>query len=65
MFTDARIDAAAPPHPLEEEQDRSIGTAMRATLCFVAIVVLLLWAGMSDAARAGAEEVSVVTVRSG
>jgi hypothetical protein len=49
----------------DEEEDRSIGTAMRATLCFVAIVVLLLWAGMSDAARAGAAAVSAVTVRSG
>ena len=65
MFTDARIDAAAAPHRLEEEEDRSIGIAMRATLCFVGIVVLLQRAGMSDAARAGAEAGSAITVRSG
>ncbi|HSD54460.1 MAG TPA: hypothetical protein VLC47_09855 [Burkholderiales bacterium] len=65
MSTDARTDATAPPCRLEEEEDRSIGTAMRATFCFLAIVLLLLWAGMSDAARAAAEEVSAVTMRSG
>jgi hypothetical protein len=35
---------------LQDEEDRSIGTAMRATFWFVAIVLLLLWAGVSDAA---------------
>jgi hypothetical protein len=35
---------------LQEDEARSIGTAMLATLAFVAIVLLLLWAGVSDAA---------------
>jgi hypothetical protein len=40
-------------HGLQEAEERSIGTAMRATLCFIAIVLLLLWAGVSDAAGSG------------
>lgn len=35
---------------LQDEEDRSIGTATRATFSFVAIVLMLLWAGVSDAA---------------
>jgi hypothetical protein len=35
---------------LQEDEARSIGTAMRTTLAFVAIVLLLLWAGLADAA---------------
>jgi hypothetical protein len=38
----------SPPGDFDEE--RSIGAALRVTLLFVAIVVLLLWAGASDAA---------------
>jgi hypothetical protein len=64
MSTDARFDVAM-PRRLQEEKDRSIATAMRATLCFVAIVLLLLWAGMSDAARAGDDAAPAVSVRSG
>jgi hypothetical protein len=37
-----------PPGDFDEE--RSIGAALRVTLLFVALVVLLLWAGVSDAA---------------
>jgi hypothetical protein len=37
---------------IQDDEDRSIGTAMRATFWFVAIVLLLLWAGVSDAAPA-------------
>jgi hypothetical protein len=37
----------APPAP--DADERSIGAALRITTLFVAIVVLLLWAGLSDA----------------
>lgn len=64
MTTNAHYRDLAPLR-LQDEEERSIGTAMRATLCFVAIVVLLLWAGVSDAARASAAPAAVVAVRTG
>jgi hypothetical protein len=48
-MTDAQSYGVA-SRRLQDEEDRSIGTAMRATFWFVAIVLLLLWAGVSDAA---------------
>jgi hypothetical protein len=45
-------DAAAsgdPPHR-EFDEERSIREALRITLLFVAVVILLLWAGVADAA---------------
>lgn len=56
MAMQARSPRVAPGDPLRQLQDddeRSIGAAARATLWFVAIVVLLIWAGVSDAAPAG------------
>jgi hypothetical protein len=64
MMTDAHYDHAA-SRRLQDAEDRSIGTAMRATFCFVAIVLLLLWAGVSDAARVGAAPAATVNSRSG
>ncbi len=48
-MTDARPYGAT-ARRLQEDEARSIGTAMRTTLAFVAIVLLLLWAGLADAA---------------
>ena len=48
-MTDAQSYGVA-ARRLQDEEDRSIGTAMRATFWFVAIVLILLWAGVSDAA---------------
>ena len=45
---------------LQDEEDRSIGTAMRATFWFVAILLLLLWAGVADAAPVVAASAPVV-----
>ena len=50
---------------LQDEEDRSIGTAMRATFWFVAIVLLLLWAGVSDAAPLRATPAATVAARAG
>ena len=47
-MTDAQSYGVA-ARRLQDEEDRSIGTAMRATFWFVAIVLMLLWAGVSDA----------------
>lgn len=49
----------------QDEEDRSIGTAMRATFWFVAIVLLLLWAGVSDAAPMPATPAAAVAARAG
>jgi hypothetical protein len=38
------------PHD-DFDEDRSIGEALRVTLLFVAVVILLLWAGVADAAN--------------
>jgi hypothetical protein len=37
--------------PRELDEERSIRGALRVTLLFLAVVVLLLWAGLADAAR--------------
>jgi hypothetical protein len=63
-MTDGRFRDAT-PCGWHEQEDRSIGTAMRATLGFLAIVLLLLWAGVSDAAWPGAVPVSNVAALTG
>jgi hypothetical protein len=50
---------------LQAEEDRSIGIAMRATFWFVAIVLLLLWAGVSDAGPLRATPAAAVATRAG
>jgi hypothetical protein len=50
---------------LQDEEDRSIGTAMRATFWFVVIVLLLLWAGVSDAAPQRAAPATVAAAPAG
>ncbi len=35
--------------PVPDADERSIGDALRVTMLFVAIVLLLLWAGLADA----------------
>jgi hypothetical protein len=50
---------------LQEAEVRSIGTAMRTTFGFVAIVLLLLWAGVSDAAWTGVSPAPAVASRTG
>jgi hypothetical protein len=64
MASDAHYHAPA-PRGLQDEEDRSIGTALRATLCFVVIVLLLVWAGSSDAAWSGASPASAIAARTG
>jgi hypothetical protein len=64
MASDAHYHAPV-PQGLQDDEDRSIGTAMRATLCFVAIVLLLVWAGASNAAGSGAPPAPAVAARSG
>jgi hypothetical protein len=56
MIIDARSHDVLARHEarrIEDDEERSIGTATRATFWFVAIVLLLLWAGMSDVAALG------------
>jgi hypothetical protein len=36
------------PHRGEQDDERSIGEALRITLLFVAVVILLLWAGVAE-----------------
>lgn len=52
MITPSRSHAVAShdePRRTQADDDRSVGAAMQATFWFVAIVVLLLWAGVSEA----------------
>jgi len=42
--------ASGGPPRAEFDEERSIREALRITLLFVAVVVLLLWAGVADAA---------------
>jgi hypothetical protein len=42
--------AGGDPPRAEFDEERSIGEALRITLLFVAVVILLLWAGVADAA---------------
>lgn len=41
--------ASGDPPRGEFDEERSIGEALRITLLFVAVVILLLWAGVADA----------------
>lgn len=50
---------------LQDAEERSIDTAMRATLWFVAILLVLLWAGVSDAAWTGASPAPAAATRTG
>jgi hypothetical protein len=63
-MTDAQSYGVA-SRRLQDEEDRSFGTAMRATLWFVAIVLLLLWAGVSDAAPTRATPAAAVAAHAG
>ena len=40
---------AAHRAPVADADERSIGDALRVTMLFVAVVLLLLWAGLADA----------------
>jgi hypothetical protein len=46
--------ASGDPPRGEFDEERSIGEALRITLLFVAVVILLLWAGVADAADGSA-----------
>jgi hypothetical protein len=63
-MTDAQSYGVA-TRRLQDEEDRSIGTAMRATFWFVSIVLLLLWAGVSDAAPPRATPAAAVAAHAG
>jgi hypothetical protein len=63
-MTDAQSYGVA-TRRLQDEEDRSTGTAMRATFWFVAIVLLLLWAGVSDAAPTRATAAAAVAAHAG
>lgn len=52
-------------HRIQDEEERSISTAMRATLWFVAIVLLLVWAGVADASSSSGAAVTAVAARAG
>jgi len=64
MMTDIQSYGIA-SRRLQDDEDRSIGTAMRATFGFVAIVLLLLWAGVSDAALRHFPPAACVAARTG
>jgi hypothetical protein len=51
------------PVPREHDDDRSIGEALRITLLFVAVVLLLLWAGVADATDAPDPEHPAISSR--
>jgi hypothetical protein len=51
------------PAPGEHDDDRSIGEALRITLLFVAVVLLLLWAGVADATDAPGPEHPAISSR--
>jgi hypothetical protein len=55
----------ASAHHIQEEEERSINTAMRATLWFVTIVLLLAWAGVADAGSLPGATVAAVAARAG
>ena len=63
-MTDAQSYGVA-SRRLQDEENRSIGTAMRAAFWFVAIVLLLLWAGVSDAAPMHATPAAAIAARAG
>jgi hypothetical protein len=48
--------ASGDPPRGEFDEERSIGEALRVTLLFVAVVILLLWAGVADAADGAAAD---------
>jgi len=48
--------AGGDPHRGEQDDERSIGEALRVTLLFVAVVILLLWAGIAETADAPGPE---------
>jgi hypothetical protein len=43
------LDAAQRASAVDDSDERSIREALRVTMLFVAVVLLLLWAGLSDA----------------
>lgn len=61
---DARTYGAS-ARRIQDEEERSINTAMRATLWFVAIVLLLAWAGVADASSLPGATVAAVATRAG
>jgi hypothetical protein len=50
MALKPEISAGGDAPGAEFDEARSIGGALRVTLLFVAVVILLLWAGVADAA---------------
>lgn len=56
-------DAAA--RRFQDEERRSIRMAMRTTLWFVVIVLLLAWAGVADASSLSGATVAAVAARAG
>ena len=63
-MTDARTDGAA-ARRIQEDEERSIGAAMRATLWFVVIVLLFAWAGVADACLPRAANAVAAAARTG
>jgi hypothetical protein len=61
---DARTYGAS-ARRIQDEEERSINTAMRATLWFVAIVLLLAWAGVADAGALPGATVAAVAAGAG
>lgn len=61
---DARTYGAS-ARRIQDEEERSISTAMRATLWFVAIVLLLAWAGVADASPLPGTTVAAIAARAG
>jgi len=50
---------------IQDEEERSISTATRATLWFVVIVLLLVWTGVADASPSFGASVTAVAARTG
>ena len=57
--------ASGDPPSVDFDEERSIREALRITLLFVAVVILLLWAGVADAAEgtAASPERSAISSR--
>jgi hypothetical protein len=59
------VPASGDPPRAAFDEERSIGESLRITLLFVAVVILLLWAGVADAVdgSAASPERSTISFR--
>lgn len=55
LLTAARDGAA----PRELDEERSIGEALRITLLFLAVVIILVWAGIAEAQEVASSQARI------